>query len=370
MKRSQIYRFLMSPIVPLLIVSNAMGKNAQVGTCLPHLQTYSTISQAVAAVAPGSTILVCPGTYPEQVTITQPLTLRGVRSGNAANPTITVPPGGLTESVVAPTNGVGMSFQILVQGTESEQVTISNIAVDGTSTMNAELGGWIAGIYYQNSSGTIRNVATYGQNGNGYGFGIFLESTTTAAKTVTITHTNVHDFDADGIRSNALTQPPTLTVDIRSNLVVITPSSTLQVNGVSIDGVGVIADNLITAKPGLQGNRGIGIGSYSGMKIFHNTVAGAGISIWPVADSNQVISNRLSSADGGIVLSGKNNIVEHNSLLNISGAAISFNCTGTSNEVTHNTINESDWGVASDPGGNAIAPNKFSNVTLIVTSPC
>jgi hypothetical protein len=81
----------------------------------------------------------------------------------------------LTKSVIAPTNGVTMFFQILVQGTESGLVNISNIAVNGSSSANHVLNGWIEGIYYQNSSGTVSNVATYGQNGNGNGFGIFLE---------------------------------------------------------------------------------------------------------------------------------------------------------------------------------------------------
>jgi len=195
MKTILFQKLLMVSTV-LLIVSGAMAKTVQVGGCLPSLQTYPTISQAVIAVAPGSTILVCPGSYPEQVTITQPVTLRGVQSGNAANPVITVPPAGLTQSVVAPTNGVIMFFQVLVQGTESGLVNISNIAVDGNSSLNGNLNGWLPGIYYQNSSGMVSNVAAYRQMGNGYGFGIFLERTTTPSKVVTVKNSSVHDFDS------------------------------------------------------------------------------------------------------------------------------------------------------------------------------
>src|SRR5262249_24629571 len=124
-------------LIPLLLLSTAMAEDVQVGTCFPHLQSFSTISQAVAEVVPGSTVFVCPGEYPEQIVITQPLTLHGVRIGNASNPVIKVPATGLTKSVIAPTNGVAMYSQILVQGTESERVTISNIAVDGSSGNNA-----------------------------------------------------------------------------------------------------------------------------------------------------------------------------------------------------------------------------------------
>jgi hypothetical protein len=44
---------------------------------------FTTISAAVIGVPAGSKIQVCPGTYPEQVTISQPLTLEGISSGNA-----------------------------------------------------------------------------------------------------------------------------------------------------------------------------------------------------------------------------------------------------------------------------------------------
>src|SRR4030095_12092659 len=83
-----------------LLATTATGKTAVVGSCLSNLQRYATISQAVSAVPPSSTILVCPGNYPEQIIIHQALTLRGVPSANASNPTITVPAGGLSESVV------------------------------------------------------------------------------------------------------------------------------------------------------------------------------------------------------------------------------------------------------------------------------
>jgi len=48
-----------------------------VGTCKPTLPSFASISVAVSSVPPSSTVLVCPGTYKEQVTISQPLTLQG-----------------------------------------------------------------------------------------------------------------------------------------------------------------------------------------------------------------------------------------------------------------------------------------------------
>ncbi len=67
-----------------------------VGTCT-KFPSYITIQQAVTAVPAGGTVKVCPGTYPEQVTITKNLTLIGI--GPTAS-TVVVPAGGLV------TNGV------------------------------------------------------------------------------------------------------------------------------------------------------------------------------------------------------------------------------------------------------------------------
>jgi pectin methylesterase-like acyl-CoA thioesterase len=48
-----------------------------VGTCQPKLQQFPTIMAAVGAVPSSSTVLVCPGTYPEQINLYQPVTLQG-----------------------------------------------------------------------------------------------------------------------------------------------------------------------------------------------------------------------------------------------------------------------------------------------------
>ena len=56
---------------------------------------YSTIGAAVAAASPGATIVVCGGTYHEQVVISQPLSLEGRNNATidetGVTPTFTVP---------------------------------------------------------------------------------------------------------------------------------------------------------------------------------------------------------------------------------------------------------------------------------------
>src|SRR6202007_2139833 len=66
---------------PLLLAAQpVVAKNFAVGTCKPKLPNFATISIAVSSVPPGSKIFVCPGTYAEQVVISQPLTLEGIAS--------------------------------------------------------------------------------------------------------------------------------------------------------------------------------------------------------------------------------------------------------------------------------------------------
>src|SRR5258708_31341805 len=64
-------------------------------TCMPGKVHFSTIQSAVSTVAAGSNVNVCPGTYPEQVVITEPLTLTGVTDGTGDAAVITLPSGGL-----------------------------------------------------------------------------------------------------------------------------------------------------------------------------------------------------------------------------------------------------------------------------------
>jgi hypothetical protein len=70
----------------LIILVFAHGLQATtyvVGTCKPRLRSFSNISAALAATPAPDVVQVCPGTYPEQVEITQPVTLAGIASGNS-----------------------------------------------------------------------------------------------------------------------------------------------------------------------------------------------------------------------------------------------------------------------------------------------
>lgn len=202
---SLLAAFLLLGSQPLFASSYA------VGTCRPSLQSYPTISAAVAAVPAGSTVLVCPGTYAEQVTIAQPLDLRGVSNSNSDQSIITG--FGSMSANVTTLGGAPLAAQILVT---AGPVNISNIIVDGSG--NA-LGGFpnLAGIYYgSGASGTIAQVTTRNQINNGFGSGIWAENSDSTNESVTIRYCSVHDFDNTGILANE-----NVTATIRNNYVSI-----------------------------------------------------------------------------------------------------------------------------------------------------
>jgi pectin methylesterase-like acyl-CoA thioesterase len=87
----------------------------EVGTCMPGLPSFPTISAALAATPPANVVGVCPGTYNEQVHITQPVTLKGVSSADSAQAIIAPPAGGLvTNANLDPGMSIPVAAQIQV----------------------------------------------------------------------------------------------------------------------------------------------------------------------------------------------------------------------------------------------------------------
>jgi hypothetical protein len=66
---------LYSLIVLVLAAQGAWALTYQVGGCKPRLRNFTTIAAALAATPAPDVVQVCPGTYPEQIEITQGVTL-------------------------------------------------------------------------------------------------------------------------------------------------------------------------------------------------------------------------------------------------------------------------------------------------------
>ncbi len=159
---------------------------------------FTTIQSAINAAASGDTVRVCPGIYPEQVTIGINLKLVG------DNGAILLP-----ESVAANgsdiSNGDPLAAIILVQG--ASDVTVNGLIVDGSKNGLTQCSPFLVGILFQNASGriahnTVRSINTPTVSGCQDGDAIVAQSSSGQSSTVEIALNSVHDYQKNGITGN------------------------------------------------------------------------------------------------------------------------------------------------------------------------
>jgi hypothetical protein len=283
-----------------------------VGSCEAHNHSYTTITQAITSARGGETIDVCPGTYPEQLTITKSLTLRGISITGQPGVTITAPAKGLQQLPA----GSGFYPQVYVNHAGS--VDISNLAVNGTGanivfqsivfdTTSACQVGFIkdfSGIYFADTVGQVRNVSVSGH---------FASSTTPGSPQLypncgsgiefanrgedsLVTDSVINGYGYTGISS---TGP----VRVLRN-VLTSPSGPYQI-GISVTNTGsTVNGNTVTGaqfiqSTGIQGGEDVQdnivqnwlLGIVNAKNVVHNTLLNNAIGI---SDPNQAARNLLT----------------------------------------------------------------------------
>jgi parallel beta-helix repeat protein len=343
MSRSRVL-FLLA-IGLLLAVHPMFAANYAVGTCKPSLPSYPTISAAVSGVPPGSTVEVCPNTYPEQVTIAQPLTLKGITSANAGQAVITVPGSGLA----AVTSGFGYTIapQVGVTATAGP-VNISDITVDGTGNAVGFCG--LVGIFYDDgSSGTVNEVTVRNLNNSRCAAGVWAENSTATNESVTIENSSFHDIDNMAVFTRGSTLLATVkgnTMEASGNQVEWESPGSITANVINGGGIGILAFGPTTVSGNSIAN------STYGMQLFGGITA---------------TSNKISNASAsGIWLFGSGNSLQANTITK-AGIGIKFDCTTAT--VLHNTINDATTGLDSVPSSFSGA-NSFDNVATLRTGGC
>ena len=153
MKEKCLRPFLFAALVLAVCFAGSVAQAATVivGTCQTGVQ-FATIQAAVNASPAGTKIDICPGSYPEQVTITKKLSLLGIASGTSDAAVVVAPANGV---VVNATDifGNAVAAQIFVENASS--VSISHLTVDGIANGLSGCQTQFEGVYFQNSSGTI-----------------------------------------------------------------------------------------------------------------------------------------------------------------------------------------------------------------------
>jgi len=374
------HRKLFLALFSLLAVIPAWATNYQVGGCLAKLPNFPTIQAAVSTVPPFSTVLVCPGIYPEQITISRPLNLRGqvMFPLNLGRPVI-IPPrvvGGGSGLQVNVTNIQGTPFaaQVLVANVAPVGlVNILGITVDGSNgSLACSSNAQIAGVFYASgTSGSVTDVTTQNQQNNGCGFGIWAENGAGPSQSIDLAGNSVHDMDNTGIVALSDQNPPTLTLTISGNSV--TGNNNTQ--GIASENVsGAIEQNVVTGGA-------IGIADVDffpqqtpGISISSNTVAdiqdAPGIAI-VIREGSTAKSNKIANVLTGFYLQGGNanpgptlsaNIAE------ITNTSIEFNCT-THVILKGNTLNDSLVAFDRVPSGTSLSTPIY-NIDTIQTGSC
>jgi len=280
-----------------------------VGTCKPGTQ-FSKIQTALDATPAPTVVEVCPGSYPEQITISKPVTLEGIAAGNSSYATVVVPPGGLTNNTTL-AGGQAAAAQILVQDAGGA-VNLTNLVVDATNGSAS----YVLGIFYKNTPGTMNHMVAFNVSGDTAGFGICVEGGSTDPK-VTIENSTISD-DQLGILVQG-TSGGSLTTAINTSLVnrgvigiqVTLPNTTTTINGNVITDVtqtsiileateGSVTNNTITGE-GAPTQTAIELG-YDGMSIESNKIYNVGDGIYATTEiiNSQITGNVFTtlSAEG------------------------------------------------------------------------
>jgi hypothetical protein len=292
---------------------------------------------------------VCPGTYPEQVTITQPLSLQGLADSNLDEVIITIPSGGLT-NIVPSISMENVTPQVLVQTTGV--VNITNITTDGAGGDSACV-NWLAGIFYASgSSGTVARVRTRNEIDSGCGVGIWAENAGSTGTRIQVQGSSVHDTDSAGI---VLAAGPSssLNADLRDNFVSTNGTIDILASGVSGD----ITDNDL-----MSGFAGI-FDVSNGLNITANGISSAQFGV-VLLGAGTMQSNDIMNTVFGVSLNVPGSTLQGNRFTESSTAAVEFNCN-TAN-VSHNVINDAFVGL-SDVPTNFNGTNTFANTGTVTT---
>jgi hypothetical protein len=363
-----------------------------VGTCKPG-KSFATIQATVNAAPSGSTIDICPGTYPEQVMIAgKTLTLVGVQSGTSDAAVLVPPSGGLIANG-SHIGGGAVAAQIFVQS--STGVTISHLTVDGSGNALLGCGTDPIGIYYQNSSGRITDSVARNQILNGsdqgcqVGLGIDVESDS-GAPAVTVSNNSVHTYQKNGITAGGPGTGGGPAMAITGNTVIgIGATPMIAQNGIQI-GFGAsgkvnnnaVADDIYSGAAAAAGS-GILIYASSGITVSGNSVQSTQFGIATVTDSvdgpadNAIVTfNHIGGTQefDAIDLCSDTNTAQSNTIngsMAQSGIHLDDGCpgpgstpSGNNDTVTNNTINEPCAGILlGSSATSTVAPNTFFNVT-------
>jgi len=374
----------------------------EVGTCLSGYTHFNTIQDAVNAAPAGATILVCPGTYPEQVTITEALTLKGVTLATASGARIVPPEAGVVQNATSLSPSVApYAAQVLIEN--AKNVTLTNLTVDGTNDLIQGCSPYLIGVLFQNASGALSEMAVVNQilgpglTGCQGGLAVLVQSGGGGTSKVDVADSVVQNFAKNGITGSEVGTK--LTVE-RTSVVGIGLTPYVAQNGVEFGfgATGSITDSTVAdvayTLPEVAASVGILLVGSPSVTVKNNVVTDTETGIYTYSEGTDgsasgatITNNEISSTHtwDGIALCSNNNTVTGNSISasDESGVFVGGFClepnggaSGTGNKIKNNVINRACAGLmfsfGAVPGANTAASNSFFNTdtTVLVADSC
>jgi hypothetical protein len=278
---------------------------------------YATISAAINAASAGDEIDICPALYTEQLTISKPLTLRGI-SENGVDRVLLRPPLG---------NGGGVTALAVITVAKTQNVTIENLAIDASNNSVTGCAGnptgvisnSLAGIHFFNSSGSVKNNAIFGAQlpvpgclalfpGNGFGVQVDSDGTSPGPFQVSVSRNSIHDFSRNGI----LAVGKAVKLEASDNAISgVGPTTGENQFGifVALGAVGRVSGNIITQ--GLCGT--------IAQPFICFALRSEGVVLRSAGDGTIVDSNIITNVQFGLFLNGANKAtIAHNVINNVS----------------------------------------------------
>jgi hypothetical protein len=334
-----------------------------VGTCKTGVQ-YTTIQEALDASPLANVIEVCPGTYPEQLTIINAVTLEGIVANNSSAIRISSPAGGLATN--ATINGSDPAAVHVFVKNATGAVNLTNLIVDSTNNQ-VPSDVFLVGVLYQHTSGTVNHVIAVHQQANNLGYGIYMEGGS-SNPTVTVENCSVHDFDFGGIYvtgplgptdiaggSGVTSDVPTgqITAKVENNIVasLVDEAHNMLFGSSTLD---TVTGNLSIGATNAPGNFGMTVDANAGSVISGNSIIGTQTGISLQDDGPSLKTNKMYVLSGdGIFLNVnlKTSQITGNTIQDTLFDGIDLNCKTVGTLVHSNTFEYLAAGYIKSPTG-------------------
>lgn len=337
---------------------------------------FTTIQDAINAASAGDDIVVCSGTYKEQLSITKSLEI------DADNGAVLMP-STIQENSMSLATGDAIAAAVLVNG--ASNVTVSGLTVDGANNGITECAPRLIGVYFQNSSGALRHSAirnfrlSASLNGCQSGTGVFVESGAGQTSNVEIADCSIHDYQKNGITANEMGT----TARIHGNVVTgIGPTTGAAQNGIQIgfSAAGTIRENAVAnniCSPCTNADTcetvatDILVTGSDNVRVIDNTAGLSQVGVFVDGNNAEVRGNRAYNASvfENIRVQGNGNRVASNEVFN--GGDADIYVMGNNNAIVNNSITEAPVGILEAAGstGNRFNGNSFFDVGVTIQDP-